>query len=1100
MIVSLLVPMVKVLPTSETSFDEFTEQNPNPWPMFRHDLNHTGRSPYDTSDNDGQLKWKLETGDKISFSSPAIASDGTVYIGSQDGYLYAVYPNGTLKWRFGTGDDIASSAAIGSDGVVYFGSIDKHVYALNPNGTLKWKFQALRKLCSSPAVSPDGTVFIGSHDKNLYAIKPDGSLKWIFATDAMVLSSPAVGSDGTVYVGTHHWLYAINPDGTLKWVSQVDELIIWSSVAIGEDGTLYIGTYDDQISQWGYLYAFDSNGTLRWKFRLPGSGTHSSPAIGVDGTIYIGATDYSYNFFAVNPDGTQKWNFSANSYVHSSPAIGSDGTIFFGSEDQNVYALHPNGSLRWRSATGGGVTSSPAIGPDGTVYVGTADDRSLYALGEAKGGPVADAGPDQTVHEGDVVQFDGSGDAAEERKWTAGQNIKVTNSTRFSPGCVYGCTIDSVTSQDGTVHVVWREDPIPDPLTPSRIYYAFSNDSLTFSESYSILPEGWAGAHVALAVDSLGRIHIALDGGPPGGPLSVSDVYYTFSEDAGLSFADPVHIGEGADPDIALDGSGHIHIVFGNTESAKSWGVYWSISTGPLAFSQPRLLSIDYDIDWGEALIPVLAVDPSHVIHVAWMERIPYGGTISAYQIWYSRSTDNGTNFERRIVVNRSDRGAQNIQVVVDSKGNPHILWHLVKGSPDDNCSLGYIDSTNGGVDFLPEGFFPYEELKCPMMCYSTHLGTTIDPRNRIHAVVVAYPANGTRRETGVYHFVRNEDGTFSQIIRVNDDSTGHRRDAPSVSTLSPNSVDVFWRDNRYYEDIYYANVSLTNGRNLSFSWDMNDGIDTNGDGNYTNDMDAIGPSPTWIYGDDGVHTVTLKVTDDLKNWGTDTLNVTVLNVLPEVTANYTCNGSGTTDILLRIAGEKWHDVTFAVYEDGNEVYNETVLRIPGSPNEQMATLVDVSIDFSRTYSAVAYYTPEDDPVNGQIWGATPAWVIIDYEDGSKWIHHIFNVRHKDTWTWVIDDLSPYFLGHNITFVATASDPGSDDLTFTWDWGDGNTTENVYYNDGIGPDPYPSPEVNPITVTDTVRHGYGLAGTYVITLTVTDDDGGVTSYSFNLTL
>jgi hypothetical protein len=97
-------------------------------------------------------------------------------------------------------------------------------------------------------------------------------------------------------------------------------------------------------------------------------------------------------------------------------------------------------------------------------------------------------------------------------------------------------------------------------------------------------------------------------------------------------------------------------------------------------------------------------------------------------------------------------------------------------------------------------------------------------------------------------------------------------------------------------------------------------------------------------------------------------------------------------------------------------------------------------------------------------------------------------VRHEDTWTWEIDDFSPYFLGHNITFMATA------------DWGDGNITENTYYNDGVGPDPYPSPEVNPITVTDTVQYSFSTAGTHTVTLTVTDDDDGVSSYTFNLGL
>jgi outer membrane protein assembly factor BamB len=68
----------------------------SPWPMFRHNLNHTGLSPYDTSANIGQLKWSFETGDMI-FSSPAIGSDGTIYIGSWDEKLHAINPDGTIS-------------------------------------------------------------------------------------------------------------------------------------------------------------------------------------------------------------------------------------------------------------------------------------------------------------------------------------------------------------------------------------------------------------------------------------------------------------------------------------------------------------------------------------------------------------------------------------------------------------------------------------------------------------------------------------------------------------------------------------------------------------------------------------------------------------------------------------------------------------------------------------------------------------------------------------------------------------------------------------------------------------------------------------------
>ena len=317
----------------------------------------------------GTLKWKFLTG-TIYNSSPAIGSDGVVYIGGDDKYLYAINPGGTLKWKFLTGNSVYSSPSIGSDGTVYVGSQDNYLYAINSTGALKWKFQTGNNVYSSPAIGSDGTVYVGSLDNYLYAISPAGALKWKFLTGNSVFSSPAVGSDGTVYVGCYdNSLYAINPAGTLKWKFLTGSQI-FSSPAIGNDGTVYVGSLDN------YLYAINPVGTLKWNYKT-GSSVDSSPSIGSDGTVYVGSVDkYLY---AINPSGSLKWKYLSGGKISPAPAIGSDGAVYFGCDDNYLYSINSSGALKWKFQTAATVYSSPAIGGDGTVYVGSYDDY-LYAV------------------------------------------------------------------------------------------------------------------------------------------------------------------------------------------------------------------------------------------------------------------------------------------------------------------------------------------------------------------------------------------------------------------------------------------------------------------------------------------------------------------------------------------------------------------------------------------------------------------------------------------------------------------------------------------------------------------------------------------------
>jgi outer membrane protein assembly factor BamB len=384
---------------------EYNSLLDSPWPMFHGNLFNTGLSPYDTSHVNGTEIWSFETEDGIE-SSPAVGVDGIIYFGSHDGNLYAVNPDGTEKWRFYAGPpnyderwkvskSIMASPAVASDGTIYIYSSANYLYAIRPDGTKKWQFYVKwhNDFWSSPTIGPDGTIYIGSarsqedpnYDGGLHAINPDGTEKWLFPDDSGVTSTAAIGTDGTIYFGGNELnphgegnvgkIYAIYPDGTKKW-EYTTENWMESSPAIGPDGVIYIGSGKE-----GNIYAINPDGSERWRFHVD-IGVSAVPAIGADGTIYIGAWDS--NFYALNPDGSEKWRFKtpdAFEGVSSSAAIGADGTVYVGSNSGHFYAFEADGTVKWVFETqGSGIVTSPAIGSDGKIYFGSWN-RNMYAIG-----------------------------------------------------------------------------------------------------------------------------------------------------------------------------------------------------------------------------------------------------------------------------------------------------------------------------------------------------------------------------------------------------------------------------------------------------------------------------------------------------------------------------------------------------------------------------------------------------------------------------------------------------------------------------------------------------------------------------------------------
>ncbi len=181
---------------------------------------------------DGSFRWRypLVAENNELTSSPTVDTKGTanpnddvIYVGDDDDYVYAFKPAvrltdpnaaaplplGPGEWRFRTNGEIESSAAVDpDDGTIYIGSDDGNVWAINPNGTEKWRYDTGAEVESSPLVDLDGTIYVGSTNGRFFALNPNGNLKWAFPIPPLgpvgsIPGSPALGSDGFIHFGSN---------------------------------------------------------------------------------------------------------------------------------------------------------------------------------------------------------------------------------------------------------------------------------------------------------------------------------------------------------------------------------------------------------------------------------------------------------------------------------------------------------------------------------------------------------------------------------------------------------------------------------------------------------------------------------------------------------------------------------------------------------------------------------------------------------------------------------------------------------------------------------------------------------------------------------
>jgi uncharacterized repeat protein (TIGR01451 family) len=247
--------------------------------------------------------------------------------------------------------------------------------------------------------------------------------------------------------------------------------------------------------------------------------------------------------------------------------------------------------------------------------------------------------------------------------------------------------------------------------------------------------------------------------------------------------------------------------------------------------------------------------------------------------------------------------------------------------------------------------------------------------------------------------------------------------------------------------------------------------------------------SGSHVYADDGVYTVTVTVSDDDGAVVADTLTVTVVNAAPVVDAGTDQSvDEGVTVSLdpatFTDAGTRDTHTATIDWGDGTPADAGVVVESPSGPPGS-TTPAAGTVAGSHVYADDGVYT---------------VTVTVTDDDGAV---------VADTLTVTVANVAPVVdagtdrplvvEGMMVTLdPATFTDAGTSDThTATIDWGDGTPADaGVVVESPSGP----PGSTTPAAGTVSGSHVYADDGVYTVIVTLTDDDGGIHSDSFTVTV
>jgi outer membrane protein assembly factor BamB len=244
---------------------------------------------------DGTLKWKLDV-DGEADSGALLLPDGRIAFAAGPA-LYVVSSGGEVRARFRARKKIFTAPAAAPDGTLYVGSQDHFAYAVRPDGTQKWSIDLGSDVDGGPAIGDDGAVYFGTDGGRVVKVPADPgtppAIGWSIDVGGYVRGAISVARDGTVLTGvygpTPGVLRLAPEDGRLLGAFRVPgtgsrEFGVHGGPLEDDDGTLLFGAEDDRV------YALERTGTVRFHLDR-GSDVDAPVTLTRDGALIVGADD-----------------------------------------------------------------------------------------------------------------------------------------------------------------------------------------------------------------------------------------------------------------------------------------------------------------------------------------------------------------------------------------------------------------------------------------------------------------------------------------------------------------------------------------------------------------------------------------------------------------------------------------------------------------------------------------------------------------------------------------------------------------------------------------------------------------------------------------